>query len=199
MESALAIAKPHQGKILHPRRWHRGNQAVSRGRRWGKSNRSYDGTSELPEFQNGALTGAFSRLFNDVVQGRNSKILQKVRDDFSPTAIKKSLSNEAFRIGSMDVSDFNVEMAPNGFRDLGSENTIQAQADLANDLRTIVRDELVTSPVGSGSNPSSRVQQGSNVIEMLKFAITPAADLNFTYGCSTTGCNVERINVQFPN
>ena len=47
-------------------RWHRGNQAVSRGRRWGKSNRSYDGTSELPEFKNGALTGAFSRLFNDL-------------------------------------------------------------------------------------------------------------------------------------
>ncbi len=97
MQTRTTSQKPHQGKNLHPHRWHRGNQAVSRGRRWGKSYRHYDGTSGVPEFKNGALTGSFSYLFGSVAQKAQAQLAQE----------------RSLRFGS--VADMEAAMGPNAY------------------------------------------------------------------------------------
>ncbi len=94
MQTRTTSQKPHQGKNLHPHRWHRGKQSVSRGRRWGKSYRHYDGTSGVPEFKNGAITGAFSRLFNDL---QHNNELNTALDELRQTSEFRGLEAAAER------------------------------------------------------------------------------------------------------
>ena len=128
MGYALLTEKPPQEKNFSYRHQHQGKSTVTDYRIKKKTIADYDGTSELPKFANGALTGSFSYLFNDAMHEREIQAAGERTLQFdSAEELQAALGENGFTTGVRPLKyagEFMLEGRPGGALDISNAEVL---------------------------------------------------------------------------